>query len=46
MITDKISKSFRESLDLATSEGVTLAEAAVQRAMERTYDAMRKRSFI
>jgi glutamate dehydrogenase/leucine dehydrogenase len=46
IITDKISRSFRESLDLSSSEEVTLAEAAVQMAMERTYDAMRKRSFI
>ena len=46
MISDRISTSFRDSMDLASSEGVTLADAAVQRAMERVYDAMKKRSFI
>jgi glutamate dehydrogenase (NAD(P)+) len=46
IITDKIRNSLRESLDLASREEVTLAEAAVQLAMERVHDAMLKRSLI
>jgi len=46
IISDKIDASFREALDLGSSEGVGLSEAAVQIATQRVYDAMRKRSFI
>lgn len=46
IISQKIRKSFRESLDLASREEITLAEAAVQLAMERVRDAMVKRSLI
>jgi glutamate dehydrogenase (NAD(P)+) len=46
IISDKIRTSLRESLDIASREGVTLTEAAVQLAMERVHDAMVKRSLI
>ena len=46
IISEKITTSFRESLDLMSSEGITLSEAAVQIAMQRVYDAMQHRSFI
>ena len=46
IIEEKISTSFKESLDRAGSGDCGLAEAAVEIAVERVYEAMRKRSFI
>ncbi len=46
VVSEKIATSFEQSMEAADEESITLAESAVQIAMERVYDAMNKRSFI
>ena len=46
IIASRIREALTSAETLARAEGITMTEAAIQIAIERVYDAMRKRRFL